>query len=538
MAAKELFCRSLTSFTRVPTREVRVGNIVIGGGNPVAVQSMTNTDTNDTGACAAQIGRIHAAGCDIVRLTAPGKREAANLGNIAKQAGAEGFGQVALVADIHFTPDAALVAAHHVDKVRINPGNYDISRLPELLDVCRERGIPIRIGVNHGSLSARMVEKYGDTPVGMVESAMEFLRECRRHDFHDVVVSMKSSNVRVMVHAYRLLAAAMAAEGMDFPLHLGITEAGDGAEGRIRSAVGIGALLADGLGDTVRVSLTEPPENEIPVARAITAYFADRERSGKVGDIQDISFYFPYEYRRRRSMTEGNIGGNSVPVLYGELDDTALKALADGRIAVLESLTGNAPAEWRAVILNMAAQGDDRPVILHKKYNELSMESLRIKAACDFGMAFIDGLADGIWIENDCPGTNADGHPVAGKDITPERIDELALSIFQAARVRMTRTEYIACPGCGRTLFDLQSTLAAVRAETSHLTHLKIAVMGCIVNGPGEMADADYGYVGAGRGLVTLYKGKEVMRRSIPQAEAVPALVELIKSCGDWKDPA
>lgn len=538
MAAKELFCRSLTSFARVPTREVRVGNIVIGGGNPVAVQSMTNTDTNDTGACVAQIGRIHAAGCDIVRLTAQGKREAANLGNIAERAIAEGVWHVALVADIHFTPDAALVAAQYADKVRINPGNYDISRLPELLAVCRQRGIPIRIGVNHGSLSARMVEKYGDTPAGMVESAMEFLRECRRHDFYDVVVSMKSSNVRVMVHAYRLLAAAMVAEGMDFPLHLGITEAGDGAEGRIRSAVGIGALLADGLGDTIRVSLTEPPENEIPVARAITAHFESREMSGKVGDINDISLYNPYEYMRRRTRAEGNIGGNNVPVLYGELDDMARKALADGRIAVIESQTGNSPAEWRAVILNMAAQGDDRPVILHKKYNELSMESLRMKAACDFGMAFIDGLADGIWIENEYPGASADGQPAAGTEITPERISELALSILQAARVRMTRTEYIACPGCGRTLFDLQSTLAAVRAETSHLTHLKIAVMGCIVNGPGEMADADYGYVGAGSGLVTLYKGKEIMRRSIPQAEAVPALVELIRSCGDWKDPA
>ncbi len=496
---------------------------MIGGGEPIAVQSMTNTDTMDTEACVAQIGRMHAAGCDIVRLTAPGRREAENLRNIAAQAEAAGLGGVALVADIHFTPDAALTAAQYANKVRINPGNYDISRLPELLGVCRGRGIPIRIGVNHGSLAARMVEKYGDTPQGMVESAMEFLRECRSNDFYDIVVSMKSSNVRVMVHAYRMLAAAMEAEGMDFPLHLGITEAGDGADGRIRSAVGIGALLADGLGDTIRVSLTEPPENEIPVAQAIVDYFAGRQLE-EAERAENVSIYNPYEYTRRETVAQGNIGGGNIPVLYGELDPAARGALAEGEVAMIESVTDNAPAEWRAAILNMAAAGDKRPVILYKKYGEPSLESLRIKAACDFGMAFIDGLADGIRIEN------------AG--IGQAELDDLALSILQAARVRTTKTEYIACPGCGRTLFDLQSTLAAVRAETSHLTHLKIAVMGCIVNGPGEMADADYGYVGAGRGLVTLYKGREVMRHSIPQAEAVPALVELIRACGDWKDPA
>lgn len=521
------FCRSLTSFARAGTRQVRIGRVFIGGKNPVAVQSMTNTDTIDTDACVAQIGRIHAAGCDIVRLTAPGRREAQNLELIAVKARGAGLGNVALVADIHFTPDAALVAARYVDKVRINPGNYDILRLPELLEICRERRIPIRIGVNHGSLSPRMVEKYGDTPKGMVESAMEFLRECRRLDFHDIVVSMKSSNVRVMVHAYRLLVAAMAGEGMDYPLHLGITEAGDGAEGRIRSAVGIGALMADGIGDTIRVSLTEPPENEIPVANAIVKYFEGREQAECLQDIKDETVYNPYEYTRRQTDAAGNIGGNNVPVLYGELDEMAKQALADGRISVIESAGGNAPAGWRAAVLNMTALGDSRPVILHKKYSEQSLDALRIKAACDFGMAFIDGLADGIWIENE---------PAHG--ITQDDIDCMSFSILQAARVRMTRTEYIACPGCGRTLFDLQTTLAAVREVTSHLTHLKIAVMGCIVNGPGEMADADYGYVGEGRGKVSLYKGKEVMLRSIPQSEAVDALVELIKISGDWKDPA
>lgn len=519
------FCNLLSRFSRAKTREVRIGKTTIGGGAPVAVQSMTNTDTNDTVACAEQIARINAAGCEIVRLTAPGRREAENLKNIACQVREAGMERVALVADIHFTPDAALIAARYVDKVRINPGNYDISRLPELLGICRERGIPIRIGVNHGSLSARMVERYGDTPRGMVESAMEFLRECRKNSFENVVVSMKSSNVRVMVYAYRLLASAMADEGMDYPLHIGITEAGDGPEGRIRSAVGIGALMADGLGDTVRVSLTEPPENEIPVARAIVDYFSDREEAVEAADVTNEALYSPYEYIRRMARPEGNLGGGATPLLYGELDKAARQALEGGRIAVLDGDGANSPAEWRAAVLNMMARGDNRPVILHRRYSEHSVDSLRIKAACDFGMSFIDGLADGMWIENE------------GTTISQEELNSTALSILQAARVRMTKTEYIACPGCGRTLFDLQSTLAAVRSQTSHLNHLKIAVMGCIVNGPGEMADADYGYVGEGRGRVTLYKGRQVMLRAIPQEEAVEALVELIRSCGDWRDP-
>jgi (E)-4-hydroxy-3-methylbut-2-enyl-diphosphate synthase len=518
------FRRSLTRFSRAKTRTVRIGSTVIGGGEPVAPQSMTNTDTRDTEACVAQIGRIHAAGCDIVRLTAQGRREAENLEDISRQAEAAGLGGVALVADIHFTPDVALVAARFADKVRINPGNYDIARLPELLAVCRKRGIPIRIGVNHGSLSPRIVERWGDTPHGMVESAMEFLRECRRHDFNELVVSMKSSNVRVMVHAYRLLAAAMAAEEMDYPLHLGITEAGDGADGRIRSAVGIGALLADGLGDTIRVSLTEPPENEIPVAKAIIAHFEGW--AGAEVAAPDETLYSPYEYSRRGTAREGNIGGGGVPVLYGELDEAARRSLDAGRIAMLEAASQMAPLEWRAAVLDMMAAGDARPVILRRKYRETSLDALRIKASCDFGMAFIDGLADGIWIENEAP------------CITQEDIDSLALSILQASRVRMSKTEYIACPGCGRTLFDLQSTLAAVRRRTSHLDHLKIAVMGCIVNGPGEMADADYGYVGEGRAKVTLYKGRQPMKRGIDQAQAVDELVDLIKYCGDWKEPA
>lgn len=523
------FCRSLIRFSRAKTRRVFVGGVAIGGAAPIAVQSMTNTDTMDTQACVEQIGRIHDAGCEIVRLTTQGKREAENLANISALAKETGLAGVALVADIHFTPDVALIAAQYADKVRINPGNYDISRIPELLGVCRERGIPVRIGVNHGSLSRHMVELYGDTPRGMVESAMEFLRECRRNGFNELVVSMKSSNVRVMVHAYRLLAAAMADEDMDYPLHLGITEAGDGAEGRVRSAVGIGAMLADGLGDTIRVSLTESPENEIPVAKAIAGYFAEWQNMDMaIPAISDETLYNPYEYSRRETEREGNVGGGGMPVLYRELDETARQSLAGGRIAVLDAACCAAALEWRAAVLNMAAAGNRRPVILHRKYNESSLDALRIKASCDFGMPFIDGLADGIWIENEAPKDS----PL----ISQEDLDSLALSILQASRVRMSKTEYIACPGCGRTLFDLQSTLAAVRERTSHLNHLKIAVMGCVVNGPGEMADADYGYVGEGRGKVTLYKGRQVMRRGIFQEQAVGELVELIKSCGDWKE--
>lgn len=515
-------------YERFKTCEVHIGGVAIGGGKPIAVQSMTNTNTMDTEGCIEQIGRIRRAGCRIVRLTAPGCREGENLKNIAAGLKGKGLDDVALVADIHFTPEVALVAAEHVDKVRINPGNYndpDGKLFPALVEKCREYGRAIRIGVNHGSLSARMVEKWGDTPKGMVESALEFLEKCRELDFSQAVVSMKSSNVRVMVHAYRMLVSEMKARGMPYPIHLGVTEAGDGADGRIKSAVGIGTLLADGIGDTIRVSLTEPPENEIPAANSIVAYFSGREKETVAAKIKKPEIYTPFEYNRRNSMPAGNIGGNNLPLLYGELDMEALAGIAGGKVAVIEPVTGNSPAEWRSAILNMSAEGDMRPVIIKKTYDETDLTELQIKAACDFGPLFIDGLADGIWIENP-----------NGK-ITREELDLTALSVFQAARVRMSKTEYIACPGCGRTLFDLQSTLAAVRERTSHLKGLKIGVMGCIVNGPGEMADADYGYVGGGKGLVTLYRNKEVVRRSIPQEEAIEALVCLIKDNGDWKEP-
>ncbi len=535
------FTPSLTRFSRRKAHEVRIGSISIGSNHPIAVQSMANCSTMDTDACVEQIRAVRDAGCRIMRFTAPGKREGENLREIAAAAREAGLNDVALVADIHFTPDVAEIAAQYVDKVRINPGNYGRmeDRLPALLARCRERGVALRIGVNHGSLAAHMVDRWGDTPRGMVESAMEFLRGCRAEGFDQVVVSMKSSNVRVMVHAYRLLAATMAAEGMDYPLHLGVTEAGDGSDARIKSAVGIGALLADGIGDTIRVSLTEPPQNEIPVAQALADYFAERTGEEPIEEIRNESLYSPYEYRRRTSNAIGNIGGGQLPLLWEELNDTAQEGVRGGEVALLEAVTGNPVAEWRARILNMEAEGDYRPVILARCYHETSLTTLQLKAAADFGPLLLDGLADGIRIQNETSSPLSEhDYPAGSSDsITPERLASTGLSIFQAARVRMSKTEYIACPGCGRTLYDLQHTLAAIRARTSHLKGLKIGVMGCIVNGPGEMADADYGYVGAGRGLVTLYKGREVVRRAIPQEEAIDALVALIQEYGDWVEP-
>lgn len=484
-----------------PTCEVRIGRVVIGGERPVAVQSMTNTDTNDTEACVAQIERIDRAGGKIVRLTAQGRREGENLERIARRVREDGF-DTALVADIHFLPEVAAVAAQWVDKVRINPGNYRLDRgeFEALVEQCRARGVAIRIGVNHGSLAKRIFDRWGDTPEGMVVSAMEFLRICRRMDFDQVVVSMKSSNTRVMVAAYRLLVEAMDAEGMRFPIHLGVTEAGNGLEGRIKSAVGIGALLADGIGDTIRVSLTEAPENEIPVAQLLADHF--RERPG-VFPVLHPEAYSPFAYRRRSRVT--------VPVVHDEPLDGFL---------IIEALSDNPTAELRAAILNLHS---DEPVVVKRRYDEPSVETLAVKAAADLGLLFLDGLADGIWI--DAPALAA------------AEVRSVELMILQAARVRFSRTEYIACPGCGRTLYDLEGTLAAVKARTAHLKNLRIGVMGCIVNGPGEMADADYGYVGAAPGRITLYKGHEVVARNIPQAEALDRLVALIRENGDWTDP-
>ncbi|WP_290540141.1 (E)-4-hydroxy-3-methylbut-2-enyl-diphosphate synthase [Alistipes sp.] len=492
---------NLSKFMRRPACEVRIGRVVIGGGHPVACQSMTNTDTNDTAASVAQIERIDRAGGEIVRLTAQGRREGENLENIVRQLRGDGF-QTAIVADIHFVPEVAAVAARYVDKVRINPGNYRLDRgdLQALIAQCRQRGVALRIGVNHGSLSKRVFDEWGDTPQGMVVSAMEFLRVCRACDFDQVVVSMKSSNTRVMVAAYRLLVEAMDAEGMHYPIHLGVTEAGNGLEGRIKSAVGIGALMADGIGDTIRVSLTETPEKEIPVARLLVDHFA--ERPGEF-EVLHPERYFPTEYRRRSKVT--------VPVVHSE-------PLEGFR--VLEAVSGNPTAELRAAILNLDIP--DEPVVVKRRYAETSLECLAVKAAADLGPLLLDGLADGVWI--DAPG------------FADAAIRSVELMILQAARVRFSHTEYIACPSCGRTLFDIEKTLSDIKTRTSHLKNLRIGVMGCIVNGPGEMADADYGYVGAGPGRITLYKGRRVVARNIPQEEALDRLVALIRENGDWTD--
>ena len=493
---------NLSKFMRRTTCEVRIGRTTIGGGHPVACQSMTNTDTNDTAASVAQIERIDRAGGKIVRLTAQGRREGENLENIVRQLRADGF-RTAVVADIHFVPEVAAIAARYVDKVRVNPGNYRLDRgdLQSLIAQCRERGVALRVGVNHGSLAKRVFDEWGDTPQGMVVSAMEFLRVCRECDFDQVVVSMKSSNTRVMVAAYRLLVEAMDAEDMHYPIHLGVTEAGNGIEGRVKSAVGIGALMADGIGDTIRVSLTEAPENEIPVAQLLVEHFADRPGEFEVLHPER---YTPTEYRRRSKVT--------VPVVHTE-------PLEGFR--VLEALSGNPTAELRAAILNLDIP--DEPVVVKRRYEERSLETLAVKAAADLGPLLLDGLADGIWI--DAPG------------FAEEQVREIELMILQAARVRFSHTEYIACPSCGRTLYDIEKTLADIKSRTSHLSNLKIGVMGCIVNGPGEMADADYGYVGAAPGRITLYKGRTVVARNIPQEEALDRLVELIKADGEWVEP-
>ena len=491
---------NLNEFSRREAHEVRIGQTKIGSQHPIAVQSMTNTPTADTQKSVEQIKRIADAGAPIVRLTAQGRREGENLESIVAKIREDGY-DTAIVADIHFVPEVASIAARYVDKVRINPGNYRTSNgeLEALIAQCRERGVALRIGVNHGSLAKRVFDEWGDTPEGMVHSAMEFLRVCRHEDFDQVVVSMKSSNTRVMVHAYRLLVEAMESEGMTYPIHLGVTEAGNGLEGRIKSAVGIGALLSDGIGDTIRVSLTEAPENEVPVAKLLVEHYASREG---VFEVLHPERYHPTEFVRRTDVM--------TPITHDELTD---------EYSVVEAVSSNPTAELRAAILNME---QTQPVVVKRRYDDEDVEVVAVKAAADLGVLFLDGLADGIWV--DAPALSAD------------EIRDIELMILQAARVRFSHTEYIACPSCGRTLYDIEKTLAEIRAKTSHLSNLRIGVMGCIVNGPGEMADADYGYVGAAPGRITLYKGREVIERNIPQEEALDHLIALIKANGDWKE--
>ncbi len=498
---------------------VKIGNVTIGSSYPVAVQSMTSTSTMDTPASVAQIKRIVDAGGEIVRLTAQGVREAENLGEIRQELRRSGY-DVPLVADIHFNPKAAFAAASRVEKVRINPGNFvDPGRvfkkieftdeeyadelakietaLVPLLDLCKDHGTALRIGVNHGSLSDRIMSRYGDTPEGMVESAMEFLRVCLRHDFRNVAISIKASNVVVMTTTVRLLVAAMDAEDMHFPLHLGVTEAGDAEDGRIKSAVGIGSLLADGIGDTIRVSLSEEPECEIPVARLILNHISQMGES--------------------EGLTPVDCSGRPTPVVTGYDPEPADMVMISGEGASLSRDLGRKLME--------IGTGDGRRVILHATYPAgMSAEELTVAASIDLGRLLLAGYGDGVQI--DCDGMDR------------KWLSDLALGILQATRRRISRTEFISCPGCGRTLYDLQSTLKDIKGATAHLKGLKIGVMGCIVNGPGEMADADYGYVGAGVGKISLYKGKECIVKNIPAEEAIPRLIALIKENGDWIDPA
>lgn len=543
------------SYHRRPTLEVRVGNTAIGGNNPVRIQSMASTSTMDTEASVAQARRIVDAGAELVRFTAQGVREAANLGEIRRRLRESGC-DVPLVADIHFNPRAAFAAAEQVEKVRINPGNFvdpgrtfrkieytdeeyaaELRRLEEalvpFLETCRANDTAIRLGVNHGSLSDRIMSRYGDTPAGMVESAMEFLRVCRSHGFDRVVISIKASNVVVMVETVTRLVEAMDAEEMHYPLHLGVTEAGDGEDGRIKSAVGIGALLREGIGDTIRVSLSEEPEAELPVARKIMDYIDLMATAAPVEAPRDGRFRLG-KGMRRMSREIGAVGGTRVPVVPAVDGITGLKEIdAEAVIAgntsiapddiLLLSASGDVPGMALEAAMNtLSARGVDNPVILRGVYNGLDADTVRLRASIDLGTLLLKGFADGIEIESDA--------------LTPDEASRLALAILQSARLRISHTEYISCPGCGRTLFDLQQTLARVKEATSHLKGLKIGVMGCIVNGPGEMADADYGYVGAGVGKISLYKGKECVEKNIPAEEAVSHLVELIKKCGDWKE--
>ena len=528
-----------TTYSRRPTSTVRVGGITIGGDAPIRLQSMTNTATLDTRESAAQIARIADAGADIVRLTAQGVNHARNLGEISSVVRQRGY-DIPLVADIHFNRAAAFEAALHVEKVRINPGNFadpgrtfkkleytdeeyaaELRRIEDtfvpFIELCRERGVAMRIGVNHGSLSDRIMSRYGDTSAGMVESALEFLRVAVAHDFHDIVISIKASNVVVMVETVKLLARSMAEEGMNFPLHLGVTEAGDGEDGRVKSAVGIGSLLVDGIGDTIRVSLSEAPENEIPVAQMLVDHISRIEQAERENSGEPFSFP-PVTNTRRHSRAIAGVGGENIPAAVGVDFDSdnipqGVKVVAfDGDNAVFKARR------------YMQSLDDDTPVIISIAYpSARTYDEVAIAASVDLGTLLLDGYADGIWL--DAP------------SLTPEQRASLSLAILQATRLRVSKTEYIACPGCGRTLFDLQGVLAQVKAATSHLKHLKIGVMGCIVNGPGEMADADYGYVGAAAGHVSLYRGKQCVVMNIPADEAIPSLINLIKANGDWLDP-
>ncbi|HPN37363.1 MAG TPA: (E)-4-hydroxy-3-methylbut-2-enyl-diphosphate synthase [Melioribacteraceae bacterium] len=634
----QYYCKSLTNYKRYKTIEVKIGDIPLGANNPIRIQSMTTTDTMDTIATVEQTIRMVEAGCEYVRITAPSIKEANNLAEIKKELLKRGY-KVPLIADIHYTPNAAEAAARIVEKVRVNPGNYidkkkflqleytDLeyaeeierirTRFTPLVKICKEYGTAMRIGTNHGSLSDRIMSRYGDTPYGMVESALEFVRICRDENFHNIVLSMKSSNPQVMVQAYRLLIAKMEEEGMNYPLHLGVTEAGDGEDGRIKSALGIGSLLEDGIGDTIRVSLTEPPENESPVAINLAKRYLNRNSHNPIPEIQKY-FINPFEFKKRETFDILSIGLQNVPkvvadfsnlnlikiddldnigysydsqtdkwnisdqaadliylgnnsinfelpntlkpiynyskwndlpektssfpyynlfdylnaskksfvanfveISINELDKIKNKILDDTVIIVLITENTHGLAEHRYCFNYLIESQIKNPVIIKRKYTDLSTEQQMLYASTDMGGLLIDGLGDGVWLDT------------VGKH-NIEFINRIQFGILQAARARISKTEYIACPSCGRTLFDLVEVTNAIREKTGHLKGVKIAVMGCIVNGPGEMADADYGYVGSGIGKITLYRGKEVVKKSIDSEFAVESLIDLIKEDNLW----
>lgn len=607
------------NYSRREATEVYVGATPMGGTNPIRIQSMTNTPTVDTDACVAQAIRIIDAGGEYVRLTTQGVREAENLKNINIGLRSQGY-NTPLIADVHFNPKVADVAALYAEGVRINPGNYvdaartfkkleytdeeyakEIQKIRDrfvpFLNICKENHTAIRIGVNHGSLSDRIMSRYGDTPEGMVESCMEFLRICVSEHFFNVAISIKASNTVVMVRTVRLLVEQMEKEDMAFPLHLGVTEAGDGEDGRIKSALGIGALLADGIGDTIRVSLSEAPEAEIPVARKLVDYVTRKE--GHMYIPATEAPYFDYVHpSRRETLAVGNIGGDQVPVVISaRLNDNMetdsqfcpdyiytgqklpaerkdnIKYIVDAAqwdgsdnlypafnykqlielhacpasvkflfinylglneeaiaclrihpevVLVAQSNHQNRLGEFRGIAHQLMNAGLKNPIVFFQFYQETEKEDLQIKAAADMGALLFDGLCDGILLYNH------------GESIPDTKVDETAFGILQAGRARTSKTEYISCPGCGRTLYNLESTIARIKEATSHLKGLKIGIMGCIVNGPGEMADADYGYVGAGRGKISLYKKKECIEKNIPEEHAVEKLIELIKENGDF----
>lgn len=640
IAQFQKYCNSLVAYSRRKTRVVNIGGVPMGGDNPIRIQSMTTIDTMDTKGSVEQTIRMVEAGCEYVRITAPSLKEAQNLLEIKKELRARGY-DVPLIADIHFTPNAAELAARIVEKVRVNPGNYadkkrfetieytdaayqaELDRIRKkfapLVTICKENGTAMRIGTNHGSLSDRIMSRYGDTPLGMVESALEFVRICEDMGYYEIVLSMKASNPQVMIQAYRMLVHKLDEEGLQpYPLHLGVTEAGDGEDGRIKSSVGIGTLLEDGLGDTIRVSLTEEPEAEVPVAKMLAERYVKR-----IGDVIPEYDHYPIDpfvYNKRTTHEVSNIGGSNLPRVIADLSTKekitaaslyalgyqysvpldkwtitdmacdyvlagdkvidfeipgtlgiiynhetwqeqkdkartypifdATNYLADSlkstslnfieakindltpqlvlklkndktAVLVIDTDNGHGMPEQRRLFALLMNQDCSIPVIIKRSYQDLSLDQLQLYSATDMGGLLIDGLGDGIFIDaKNCGGD--------------KRINETAFTILQATRTRISKTEYISCPSCGRTLFDLQETTAMIRSRTFHLKGVKIGIMGCIVNGPGEMADADYGYVGSGPGRITLYRGKEVVKKNVPSASAVDELINLIKEDGNW----